>query len=398
MDTSTIEMLLGFTDLQVEAVEIQPARIIVRCQARFDQATCPLCLKKCNRIQQTQTRIVRDLPVFGKEVYLHLQTRQFHCPDCQRFFYERFAFVEPNRTMTTRLEKYLYECCRHSCFQQVAARENVGWDTLQHLFSRWAHTHIKEELNTLPTRLGIDEFAYRKGKKDYAVVLVDLDRSVVWDVLPRRDKESLKAYFQAKGSTFCTNLLIFSCDMWPGFSGVATELFPNAAIIVDRFHLFTHLHAELDVARRKLRQKFPKEISFKAIKWLLYQAWENLSMSHRRTLLTAFRLCAGLRDLYFLKNELRNIFEADVSQVQADSLLVAWMEQARQHTVEGLDKFVTMLQTWKKHILPFFSTRHSNGIVEGINNAIKTLKRGAYGFRNFEQFRERILVNFLQPL
>lgn len=292
----------------------------------------------------------------------------------------------------------LYECCQDSSFQQVAARENVGWDTLQNLFSRWANTHMKQQLNTLPTRLGIDEFAYRKGKKDYAVVLVDLDRGVVWDVLPERDKEALKAYFQAKGVTFCANLRVFSCDMWAGFSSVAIDLFPNAVIIVDRFHLFTHLHAVLDAARRKLREEFPKEISFKAIKWLLYQAWENLSMSQRQTLLKAFRLCSGLRDLYFLTNELRTIFEADLSVSQADALLVDWMEQARQRAVESLDKFVTMLQTWKKHILPFFSTRHSNGLVEGINNAIKTLKRGAYGFRNFEHFRERILVNFLQPL
>lgn len=100
----------------------------------------------------------------------------------------------------------------------------------------------------------------------------------------------------------------------------------------------------------------------------------------------------------FLKNELRTIFEADLSESQADVLVEDWMEQARQRTVAGLAKFVEMLKTWKKHILPFFATRHSNGLVEGINNAIKTLKRGAYGFRNFEQFRERILVNFLQPL
>lgn len=299
MDTSTIEVLLGFADLQVDAVDIQSARIIVHCQAQFDQVTCPVCLKKCNRVRQTQTRIVRDLAVFGKEVYLHLNTRQFHCSDCQRFFYERFAFVQANRAMTTRLEKYLYECCQDSSFQQVAARENGGWDTLQNLFSRWANTHIKQQLNTLPTRLGIDEFAYRKGKKDYAVVLVDLDRGVVWDVLPERDKETLKTYFKAKGAAFCANLRVFSCDMWAGFSGVASELFPNAVIIVDRFHLFTHLHAVLDAARRKLRQEFPKEVSFKAIKWLLYKAWENLSMSQRQTLLKAFRLCAGLRDLYF---------------------------------------------------------------------------------------------------
>lgn len=118
----------------------------------------------------------------------------------------------------------------------------------------------------------------------------------------------------------------------------------------------------------------------------------------RQTLLKAFRQCPGLRDLYFLKNELRNIFEADLNETQADGLLVDWMAQAGQGFIEGLDKFVAMLQSWKKYILPFFSTRHSNGLVEGIHNAIKTLKRGAYGFRNFEQFRERILVNFLQPL
>ena len=112
----------------------------------------------------------------------------------------------------------------------------------------------------------------------------------------------------------------------------------------------------------------------------------------------AFRLSSVLRQLYFLKNELRNIFETDLTKAQADTLLVDWMEQAQQSAIEGLDKFVAMLQTWKKCILPFFATRHSNGLVEGINNAIKTLKRGAYGFRNFEQFRERILVNFLEPL
>ncbi len=398
MDTSTIEMLLGFTDLQVDAVEIQPARIIVHCQARFDAASCPVCLEKCNRIHQTQPRIVRDLAVFGKEVYLHLQTRQFHCCHCQRFFYERFTFVESNRAMTRRLENYLYECCRDSSFQQVAARENVAWDTLQQLFSRWATTHIKQELNKLPTRLGIDEFAYRKGKKDYAVVLVDLDRGVVWDVLPARDKEALKTYFQSKGETFCRNLRVFSCDMWPGFSGVATELFPNADIIIDRFHLFTHLHTVLDQCRRKLRQAFPKEIRFKAIKWLLYRAWEKLSMAERQTLLRAFRLSSTLRQLYFLKNELRNLFETDLAVQEAEALLADWVEQASGSAIEGLDRFLTMVQTWKKHILPFFSTRHSNGLVEGINNGIKTLKRVAYGFRNFEQFRLRILVNFLQPL
>lgn len=213
MDTSTIELLLGFTNLQVDSVTLLPTQIQVHCQSRFTQAVCPVCLEKCNTTHQTQTRIVRDMAIAGKEVYLHLTTQQFHCKDCKRFFYEQFSFLEASRQMTNRLEQYLYQCGQDSCLQRVAARENVGWDVLQGIFTRWAKKHIRQQLNYLPTRLGIDEFAYRKGKKDYAVVLVDLDRGLVWDVLPNRDKEAIKAYFISKGATFCANLKVFSCDM-----------------------------------------------------------------------------------------------------------------------------------------------------------------------------------------
>ena len=77
-----------------------------------------------------------------------------------------------------RLEKYLYMCLKDSSFKQVAVRENVLWDVLQDLFNCYAQKEIKDNLDYFPTRIGIDEFSYRKGKKDYAVVLVDLDRGL----------------------------------------------------------------------------------------------------------------------------------------------------------------------------------------------------------------------------
>lgn len=398
MDKDTVEQLLGFTDFVVDSVVILPTQIQIHGHAPFEQAICPLCLEKCNSVQQKQTRIVRDMPVFGKEVFLHLTTRQFHCRDCQRFFYESFSFVETKRTMTIRLEKYLYQCCQDSAFQEVAARENVLWDVLQGLFTRWANRQINSDLARPPTRLGVDEFAYCKGKKDYAVVLVDLDRAVVYDVLEHRDKAALTAYFQAKGSAFCAAITLFSCDMWPGFVGTATAVFPHAEVVVDRFHLFAHLHRVLDIHRRKLRRHSPKSVCFKAIKWLLYRAWSKLSATERRTLLSAFRQAPVLRKLYFLKNELRNIFEAELNRQQAEVLLTDWVRQASALGDESLSDFVRLVESWKKHILVFFTTRVTNGLVEGINNGIKTLKRVAFGFRNFEQFRLRIIVNFLPPL
>ncbi|MCY7358017.1 MAG: transposase, partial [Rudanella sp.] len=154
----------------------------------------------------------------------------------------------------------------------------------------------------------------------------------------------------------------------------------------------------LDIHRRILRKNSPKAVCFKAIKWLLYRAWSKLSLTERRVLLAAFRQAPVLRKLYFLKNELRNIFEADLSRQEADTLLKDWLAEAKALADDSLNKFVGLVESWKKHILIFFTTRATNGLVEGINNGIKTLKRVAYGFRNFEQFRLRIIVNFLQPL
>lgn len=121
-------------------------------------------------------------------------------------------------------------------------------------------------MSYFPKRLGIDEFSYRKGKKDYAVVLVDLDTGQVWDILEHRDKSRLKAYFLSKGKAFCEDLEIFSCDMWEGFSNTAKELFPNAEVVIDRFHFFQHCHKVLDTVRKELRKKQPNNAYFKQIK------------------------------------------------------------------------------------------------------------------------------------
>ncbi|MCY7355891.1 MAG: transposase [Rudanella sp.] len=87
-----------------------------------------------------------------------------------------------------------------------------------------------------------------------------------------------------------------------------------------------------------------------------------------------------------------------LSRQEADSLLNDWLAEAKALADDSLNKFIALVESWKKHILVFFVSRTTNGLVEGINNGIKTLKRVAYGFRNFEQFRLRIIVNFLQPL
>lgn len=395
MDTYTLEVLLGFTELQVDEVTLKANRIELHCHSKFEEHICPSCLQKCRSVKSISRRVVRDMSLLGKEVYLFLESRQFHCEDCNRYFQEQFSFVEANKTQTIRLEQYLYLCIKDSSIKQVAVRENVLWDVLQSLFERYSEAEISRDLNYFPKRIGIDEFSYRKGKKDYAVVIVDLDKGCVWEVLENRDKESLKAWFLSKGAAFCEGIAVLSCDMWEGFSNTAKEVFPHAVVVIDRFHFFAHCHKMLDNIRKQLRRQEPDNEQFKHIKWLLYKSWKDLDMAQRSQLLRVFRHSPELKKAYFLKIELQNIFDAPLNKEQAKSCLTSWKEQAGQLPHKAMDAFLKTLNAWENDILNFFTYRVSNGIVEGINNAIKTLKRVTYGFRNFQHFRARILVNFL---
>ena len=238
MDTTTFQLLLGFSDFSVTKVEVQSERLDIYGESPLTESVCPSCLKKCNKVISTTQRTVRDRNILDKEVYLHLFSRQFYCPSCSRYFQEQFSFVSKHKNQTHRLEKYLYLCLQDSSFKEVAQRENVLWDVLDAIFAFYSKGILAAHWRTFPKRIGIDEFAYRKGKKEYAVVLVNLDTGQVWDILESRTKEHLKAYFLSKGKDFCEGIEVFSCDMWEGFSNIAKELFPNGNVVINRFHFF----------------------------------------------------------------------------------------------------------------------------------------------------------------
>jgi transposase len=395
LDLNTIELLLSLPYLKLSAVDIEKGSLHIHCHSILEETICPNCLKKLSEVKKKDIRIVRDLSIVGNVVQLHLVSRQFHCKDCNRYVHEHFDFLDSSRTMTKRYEKYVYECCRNSGIKRVSIQENIVWDSVQIIFTRYAQKETQFLEQYQPTRIGIDEFAIKKGHKDYATVVVDLDKGYVLDVLNFRTKEELIGYFKAKGSDFCARIEVLSCDLWDGFIATAKAVFPNADIVADRFHFFKLLNAVLDKERKKLRYEFKNEEEFKAIKWLLFKHWEELSEKQKRTLLRAFRKSNILRQLYFTKNELRNIFETEFTKEQAQKMVAQWIEQAKGLKHNTLNSFINTFERYFENILNFFTHRITNGIVEGVNNVIKAIKRNGFGFRNFQNFKLKIQCHFL---
>lgn len=364
-DLVTIELLLNLPFLKVSEVVLEQQVLPIYCQSILEESICTKCLKKIAEVKKVTVREVRDLSITGKTVLLHLRSRQFYCADCDGYNQEQFSFVKASHTMTERYEAYVYMCCKNSTIERVSIQENIVWDSVQRIFT----AHAKAETNFLqkyqPKRIGIDEIAVKKGHKNFATVIVDLDKGYVLDVLEFRTKDELIAYFKAKGDAYCRAIEVFSCDLWEGFISTAKAVFPNADIVADRFHFFKLLHEVLDRERKKLRRVVKNETDFKAIKWLLFKAWEQLSQQKRKTLMKAFRKSTMLRQLYFAKNELRNIFESHISKQEAQKLLHQWGESVKEFKHVALYQFLKTLEKHNDIIVNFFTHSVSNGIVEG---------------------------------
>ena len=309
-ENEVLEMLLEIKEIQVDRFEVQDQHLHIYCSSIFQEALCPHCLKKRQVVNQTYIRQFRDLPIAGKEVYLHLSQRQFYCPDCDRHFNERFNFVDVKRTMTRRYERHVYECCKASTIQKISAQENLVWQTVNEICQRGARKELAERPVSKGRAVGMDEFAMKKGHRDYATVIVDLEHVEIIDILEYREQAKLIEYFKNKGTEWCENIEVFCSDMWQGFINTAKAVFPHATLVVDRFHFFSYLNKAVDSQRKSLRRQFKDQEEFKRLKWALLKNPENLTPAQKDKLDRAFLQSRELKLIYDHKEKFRQQFPA----------------------------------------------------------------------------------------
>jgi transposase len=296
--------------------------------------------------------------------------------------------------MTRRYERYVYQCCKANTVQNVSVQENLTWETVNEICQRGARKELDERPLSKIRAVGMDEFAIKKGHRNYATVIVDLERVEIIDILEYRDQEKLIEYFKGKGAAWCQGIEVFCSDMWQGFINTAKAAFPNATLVVDRFHFFSHLNKAVDSQRKNLRRHFKDQEEFKCIKWALLKNAENLTADQKKKLDRALLFSPQLKLIYDHKEKFRAIFNQKLTREQGEIELNKWIEEAEKMKNKHLNKFLNTLSNWKDYILNYFIHRVTTSVIEGINNSIKTVKRMGYGFRNFANFKQRVLISF----
>jgi transposase len=380
-----LENLLDLPNVSIRNVVKEGKEVFLLLGCLKEEVTCPHCSNLTDELHQTKSRLVRDLPISGQEIYLKIPRRKFYCQPCQKFFTENLEFVEERRKYTKRYEEYIERRVNSSSIERVKREESLSWDQVQGIYKRQCERKKKGWQKV--KKLGMDEIAKRKGHRSFVTVLGNLETGQLIEVIDTHRQEGIIEALIKQPLQVREAVEEVSVDMWGGFPEVIEKVFPNARIVTDRFHVMKAVNEELDKIRKRVKCKN----KIKGAKWLLLKNKKDLEEEELEKLERLLKQSNLLRKAYEYKESFREIYEEVKDREEGVLRFTEWLEKAKDVYLEAIGTIYRHLDT----ICNYFLNRTTNGAMEGINNRLKLIKRQAYGFINFENMRDRFLGCFL---
>lgn len=380
--------------------------IILGVELSEKASICKCCGLRSDKLHQNHRKIIKDLDWGEQAVFLEINRRQFNCEKCQKPFSEELEFVKSRRRYTKRLAAQTIEEVLADDIRSVAKKGRVTEKEIERMIKD-ASADLSKIKPIGLKRLGIDEIALIKGQGKYCAVLTDIDHSKLLAIVEGRTKEEIKKVLIGWGSEILEGIEEVSIDLWKGYKSLAKEIIPNAQVVADRFHVMAQINQELDEERKKEKRKIQSEIKQaktpeeKAVrktilvgitdsKYAILKNEKDLSNEQKDKLAQVREVSSRLATMHKLKEDFRKIFEKKENWAEGLLGLGKWLSEAQKYFVNSQ----ATIYRWFDEILAYFDNRTTSGVVEGINNKLKLIKRSAYGFTNFENFRNRCLLNW----
>jgi transposase len=226
-------------------------------------------------------------------------------------------------------------------------------------------------------------------------------------ILESRTKEEIAKVLLEWGSEILNEIEEVSIDLWKGYKSLVEEIIPKAQVVADRFHVMIQINKELDTERKKEKRRIESEIkeekdeeikaikenilaAIKGSKYPLLKNEKDLNQEQISKLLELKIVSPQLKIMHELKEKFRKIFEKQQTWGEGLLALGSWLSKAQKYFSSSSSTIVR----WLDEILAYFNNRTTSGVVEGINNKLKLIKRAGYGFTNFNNFRNRCLLTW----
>jgi len=346
-------------------------------------------------------RRVRDLSSAEFRIILEFTVRRVACRTCGAVKRERLDFLADNSHFTKRFAFYVGRRCRQASIRDVAKELKLTWDTVKALEMQYMRAQIERAGTPGPKAIGIDEISIRKGH-NYRIVVSDLIRKrPIWFGGDDRSEASMARFYNWLGPDKSSRIRLAVMDMWKPFRNVAQDKAPQAAILFDKFHIIRHLCEALDKVRKaeyaRLRGKDRRFI--KGQKYTLLSHRDNLSLDGKRSLTLLLAANKRLNTAYVLKEAFGQLWDYR-REGWARRFFDNWRASLKWQRLKPYERFADMIDRHWDGIAAYCKPENkvSLGFVEGLNNKIRVFQRRAYGLKDEEYLRLKVLSCMLPPV
>jgi transposase len=393
MSTSLLYHAFSIRGYEYVRSQYQDGEVIFTIQQDPRSFRCGACGSREVQPRGRVERRFQSLPIGSRGTTVVFPIPRVACRTCGVVRQVEIAFADPRRTYTKAFERYALELSRHMTILDVARHLGVSWDVVKDIQKRDLTRRYRKPKLKHVCQIAIDEISIAKGHR-YVTVVLDLESGAVVYVGDGKGADALKPFWKRlRGSK--TKIKAVAMDMSPAYHDAVSTHLPEATIVYDRFHVVKLFNDKLSNLRRWLyhRAEDQQKNVLKGVRWLLLKLAENLDAerNEKGRLKEALRLNKPLALAYYLKEDLRQFWEQPGKRF-ATAFLNDWVRRARASGVHMLRQMANTLDTHRAGLLAYYDYPISTGPLEGTNNKIKTMKRQAYGFRDHEFFKLKILA------
>lgn len=310
---------------------------------------------------------------------------------------ERLDWLADNPHFTQRFALRVGRYCRLATVKDVAEDFHLDWHTVKELDKQYMSEQLTRIGQPAPRVIGIDEISIGPGHT-YRIVVSDLiRRRPIWFGGRDRSEASLDAFYAWLGPKKSQRIRLVVLDMWKAFrnSTLKAGHAPQAQLIYDKFHVMKHLGQALDTIRKSeyARLTGSDRRFIKGQKYNLLSRWENLHQKGRDALKLLLAANKRLNTAYVLKESFGQLWDYHTPG-WARRFFDNWRDSLKWQRLRPYEKFAELVERHWDGIVSYCQedNKVALGFVEGLNNKIRVIQRKAYGFRDEEYFRLKVLT------
>lgn len=359
-----------------------------QCAKDSEFEVCPRCAVKSYSVHDRRWVWIQDQPIRGSGIYLKILKRRFRCPQCKKVFTEPIPGIRKGFKTTERYRRGIKWACENFVdLKRVQRAYKCSAWLVYKIYYEQLEIKLRERMNNpWPKTIGIDEHTFRRGfrRREFATMIIDYKAKRIFEACEGKTAIGLEE--NLKHITGREHVEKVVLDMSDPFKKFAKNMFPQAKLVADHFHVIRLLNPMINKARTEITG----DKRSNPVRKLLLMNGKKLEYFERRALYLWLENYPKLKELYHFKEAMHGLYRCR-GYKRALRAFIALTDRMALSTLDEIKSLRKTLLKWKTEILNYFWTGLTNGRTEGFNNLAKLLQKRAFGFRSFKNYRLRLL-------